>query len=112
MDKEIFYQGDLNTKRIAAYNKLANDYNVSVSTVREIFSAGIGFACESTPAEDWVLTMMIDNIPQNRPLYKDSGLWQVRSDDMEDVLFQQGVCESFFDFIKRVFDVDNDFKHI
>jgi len=55
------------------------------------------------------LTDMIDNIPENRPLYKDSGLWQVRSDDMEEVLFQQKVNESFYEFIKRVFDVYNSY---
>ena len=56
------------------------------------------------------LTDMIDNIPENRPLYKDSGLWQIRSDDMEEVIFQQGVNESFYEFIKRVFDADNSYK--
>ena len=51
----------------------------------------------------------VGNIPQNRPLYKDSGLWQVRTDDMEDVIFEQGVNESFFEFIKRVYDKENSF---
>lgn len=55
----------------------------------------------------WELIDMIDNIPENRPLYKDSGLWQVRSDDMEEVYYQQKVNESFCEFIKRVFDTDN-----
>lgn len=58
------------------------------------------------------LTDMIDNIPENRPLYKDSGLWQVRSDDMEEVYFQQKVNESFYEFIKRVFDVDNSYMDV
>ena len=56
------------------------------------------------------LTDMIDNIPENKPLYKDSGLWQVRSDDMEEVCFQQNVNETFHEFIKRVFDADNLYK--
>lgn len=43
----------------------------------------------------------IDELPENRPLYKDSGLWQIRTDDMEKVLYQQEVNESFDDFIKR-----------
>ena len=38
---------------------------------------------------------------QNRPLYKDSGLWQVRTDDMEDVIMSQMANESFKDFIIR-----------
>ena len=47
------------------------------------------------------LATMIENLPNNRPLYKDSGLWQIRSDDMEEVLYQQEVSEDFVDFIDR-----------
>lgn len=65
---------------------------------------GKEFECE--------LATMLENIPQNRPLYKDSGTWQVRSDDMEEVLFQQKPNEIFFDFIKRVYEVDNTFMYI
>lgn len=50
------------------------------------------------------LELMLEELPENRPLYKDSGSWQVRSDDMEDILFDQEVNETFFDFIKRVFE--------
>lgn len=53
---------------------------------------------------------MIDSIPENRPLYKDSGLWQVRSDDMEEIYFDQGANESIYEFIKRVFNEDNSYK--
>jgi len=56
------------------------------------------------------LVTMLENIPQNRPLYKDSGLWQIRSDDMEDVLYQQEVNEVFFDFIKRAYEKENLFQ--
>ena len=59
------------------------------------------FSCE--------LATMLENIPQNRPLYKDSWLSQVRTDDMENVIFEQGVNESFFDFIKRVYEKENSF---
>jgi len=48
-----------------------------------------------------VLLELIDNLPENTPLYKDSGLWQIRSDDMENVLCQQEVNESFEAFLKR-----------
>lgn len=44
----------------------------------------------------------IENLPENKPLYKDSGLFQLRSDDMEDVVEQQGVNEPTIDFIKRI----------
>ena len=36
--------GDLNTKRIKAYNDIANEYTVSISVIRDIFSLGINFA--------------------------------------------------------------------
>ena len=55
------------------------------------------------------LIEMLNNLPENRPLYKDSGLWQIRSDDMNEVLYEQGVDESFYDFIKRAFDDENSF---
>ena len=55
------------------------------------------------------LIMMLDNLPANKPLYKDTGLWQIRTDDMEEVIFQQECNESFYHFIKRAFEVDNDF---
>jgi len=45
--------------------------------------------------------VLIDCLPQNKPLYKDSGLWQVRTDDMEDVIFQQHSNETFREFIER-----------
>ena len=54
------------------------------------------------------LEEMLESLPENRPLYKDSGSWQVRSDDMEDILFDQEVNETFFDFISRVFDASRD----
>lgn len=64
---------------------------------------GKEFECE--------LATMLENIPQNRPIYKDSGLWQIRSDDMKEVLFQQEVNESFFDFIKRAYEKENAFMN-
>lgn len=39
-----FYEGDLNTKRIKAYSDLAEEYNVSPSVIRDVFSLGINFA--------------------------------------------------------------------
>lgn len=44
---------------------------------------------------------LLADFPENRPLYKDSGLWQMRSDDMEEVIIQQGVNEKDADFIAR-----------
>lgn len=50
------------------------------------------------------LELMINELDENKPLYKDSGSWQIRSDDMDDVLFEQHTNESFHQFIKRVYD--------
>ena len=41
----------------------------------------------------------LDDFPENMPLYKDSGLWQLRSDDMETVVVQQHVNQSDAEFI-------------
>jgi len=43
----------------------------------------------------------LDDFPDNLPLYLDSGLFQLRSDDMEEVLLQQGVNESNLKFLER-----------
>lgn len=53
----------------------------------------------------WYATeYLIDCLPQNRPLYKDSGLWQVRTDDMENVLIDQNCNETLRGFILRYLD--------
>jgi len=44
---------------------------------------------------------ILDSLPENTPLYKDSGLWQVRTDDMDLIICDQRVNESFPDFILR-----------
>lgn len=46
----------------------------------------------------------LDGLPDNKPIYKDSGLWQMRSDNMEDVIIQQRVNESDDAFLKRCRD--------
>jgi hypothetical protein len=51
--------------------------------------------------ENLTLHELIELLPENTPLYKDSGLWQLRSDDMEEVFVQQVHDESFFEFLKR-----------
>ena len=64
------------------------------------FYAGVDF-CERNTG-DKTLLLIGGEFPENLPLYKDSGLWQVRSDNMEDVLFQQELNEEFSEFIERV----------
>lgn len=51
---------------------------------------------------------LLDCLPQNRPLYKDSGLWQVRTDDMESVFIQQRSSETFRQFIIRYIEFLNE----
>lgn len=51
--------------------------------------------------KEFAMTNLLSDFPENRPLYKDSGLWQMRSDDMQDVLVQQKVNESDAEFIER-----------
>lgn len=53
-------------------------------------------SCPPEPVSSWA-----SEFPENKPLYKDSGLWQMRSDDMVAIIVQQGVNESFNDFIGR-----------
>lgn len=45
------------------------------------------------------LEAILNALPENKPLYKDSGSWQIRTDDMERVIFQQEIDQSFNDFI-------------
>jgi len=54
-----------------------------------------------SPFRLWSTDDLIDCLPQNRPLYKDSGLWQIRTDDMKDVYIQQNCNETLRDFIIR-----------
>lgn len=56
------------------------------------------------------LQQMLEDLPENRPLYKDSGLWQIRSDDMEQVLYQQEGNETLLQFIERAFAAENVYK--
>ncbi len=52
----------------------------------------------------------LTDFKENLPLYKDSGLWQLRSDNMEDVLVQQDYNESVSNFIKRCHQLFKDSK--
>jgi len=44
---------------------------------------------------------LIDCLPENQPLYKDSGLWQIRTDDMKNVLMCQNLKETLRSFVLR-----------
>lgn len=56
------------------------------------------------------LQFMLGELYGNRPLYKDSGLWQIWSDGMKEILYEQELNESFYDFIERCFSMENKIK--
>ncbi len=58
------------------------------------------------------IEFLMNELPENRPLYCDSGLWQLRSDDMEDVLYQQTTDETFMDFVGRVVDTEASINYL
>lgn len=60
-------------------------------------------------SKDWwgSLDQMLDDMPQNRCLYRDSGLWRISDEDNNMVLYKQGVNEDFDDFIRRAYDAEN-----
>lgn len=60
----------------------------------------------------WSTDDLIDCLPQNRPLYKDSGLWQIRTDDMENVYMQQKANETLRGFIIRYLEWLEEYEDI
>lgn len=51
---------------------------------------------------------LIDCLPENVVLYKDSGMWQFMSDDMERVLLHQEPADTFRSFIFRYIETLGD----
>ena len=58
---------------------------------------------------DWwgSLEQMLDDLPQNQCLYRDSGLWRISDEDNSVVLYEQDANEDFDDFIKRAYEKEN-----
>lgn len=44
---------------------------------------------------------IIDCLPENYPLVKDSGLWQIWNDDIDEVIFRQDANQTFEEFIRE-----------
>lgn len=82
--------------------------NSMVETIRELEAENEKLKFRLSNVSGSFLADFLDELPENRPLYKDSGLWQQRSDDMEDVYYQQKANEKTEDFIKRLFEARND----
>lgn len=62
--------------------------------------------------EQWSTEDLIDCLPQNSPLYKDSGLWQIRTDDMTNVHMQQRPGETLRGFVIRYLEWLEEFEDI
>ena len=54
--------------------------------------------------------VLIDSLPQNRPLYKDSGLWTIYDDDFETQILEQTVSEDFRQFLIRYYEFISEFE--
>ena len=55
-----------------------------------------------------VSVSLLSDLPENKPLYKDSGLWQLRTDDMDDVIIQQHSDESDEDFLEKCREIQRE----
>ena len=69
------------------------------------------------PAPDFLsfsLEELLEMLPQNRPLYRDSGLWQVRTDNMETIFLQQrandGLKKFLADYLTIMWPIDETFR--
>ena len=54
------------------------------------------------------INFIMENLPSNRPLYNDSGLWSI-SDDYGNELYTQETNETFTQFVRRAFCDENVF---
>jgi hypothetical protein len=54
--------------------------------------------------------VLIDSLPQNRPLYKDSGLWTIYDDDFETPILEQTASEDFRQFLIRYYEFISEFE--
>ena len=55
-----------------------------------------------------VSVSLLSDLPENKPLYKDSGLWQLRSDDMDEVIIQQHSEESDEAFLEKCREIQRE----
>lgn len=51
--------------------------------------------------ENYDIETLIDNMPENIILYKDSGLWSFYDDSFDNVLLDQNTIETFKQFVIR-----------
>ena len=54
--------------------------------------------------------VLVDSLPENRPLYKDSGLWTIYDDDFEIPILKQTASEDFRQFLIRYYEFISEFE--
>lgn len=54
--------------------------------------------------------VLIDSLPENRSLYKDSGLWTIFGDDFETPILEQTANEDFRQFLVRYYEFISKFE--
>lgn len=57
------------------------------------------------------MEQMLDDMPQNRVLYCDSGCRTIYAEDFATVLYEQGVNESLKEFIARAYRAENVYQY-
>ena len=67
--------------------------------------------------DDYSTEVLVECLPENRPLYKDSGLWTIFEDDLESPIIEQTCNESFRQFLIRYYEFiseheDMEYTHI
>lgn len=53
------------------------------------------------------MEQMMDDMPKNRVLYCDGGLWTIYAEDFETVLYRMEGSECLKDFITRAYKAEN-----
>ena len=71
---------------------------------------------ETLKMKELDLETMIDHLPENRVLYKDSGLWMIINENdfivgVGNPLYEQAITETFTGFIKRCFESENTYYY-
>lgn len=100
---EITFEELVNLKRFVGEHQiriwLLQYYKAEMSLSKFVELINVKANRYFSPQE--IIKSVFEEFPQNRPLYKDSGLWQLRTDDMENVIVNQGVNEKDSDFFLR-----------
>ena len=78
-----------------------NDFVHESPHYEELQYLCLGLIGEIEKIRKTTLENIIDDMPENLVLVKDSGLWMLQTEDADEELLTQGVKESFADFVRR-----------